>query len=74
MSLFAGCAHVPPAPPRVQVVCPRIPDLEMVGEDVLGQNYLQAMQKFLSGSLPAPTDYGLSSGPAKTATGLHRKP
>lgn len=73
-SLFAGCASVQPAPPKVLTVCPRIPDLEMDPEAAPPQSYTQMMQKLLSGSLPKLTDFNLSSTPASANTGLRKPP
>lgn len=59
--LLAACAGAPRV--LVQAICPKIPALE---QDAPGESFTVPMANFLRGSLPAPTDYGLTSGSAKT--------
>jgi hypothetical protein len=68
MSLFAGCASAPPAPPKVMAVCPRIPDLDWTPKDVLALDFSLRMENFLLGKLPAPTLSAPVLPTAKTGT------
>lgn len=53
-----ACATVQSAPQ----VYPKIPDLP--AREPVGPSYLERMQNFLLGRLPAPTDAGQGSKPA----------
>ena len=73
---LTACGTVPSAPPptKVEVVCPRLPDLEPLESDVLEPSFTARMQSFLSGNLPEPIDYRLRSDPAGTPTGGLKPP
>ncbi len=60
-ALLPGCATVQ------QAVCPRLPPAPVMGP-LPERSSVERMQSFLSGKLPLPTDYSLTSKPA--AVGL----
>ena len=66
VSLLTACKTVPTV--QVSQVCPRLPEIEMLPQDVLDPSFIEEMRSFLSGSLPAltPSDYSLQ--PAKLPT------
>jgi len=45
--LLTACATAPSVQP-----CPRLPALEMLGEDVLGPSFTDRIASFLSGKIP----------------------
>jgi len=67
MSFVSACGTVPNAPTQVQVVCPRLPEIEVLDPETaaaLALSFTGQMESFLQGLLPAPTNYELRSGPA----------
>ncbi len=64
-ALLPACKTAPTAPPPLVVHCPKVPPLEWPAP-VLA--FMPQMQNFLSGSLPKPTRYELTSGPARLPT------
>jgi hypothetical protein len=61
--LLTACATAPSAP---QVVtCPRVPPMAWPAPE---PSFTEPMELFLSGSLPAPISYELTSQPAKPPT------
>lgn len=76
LAFLTACGTVPsaPAPTKVEVICPRLPELEPLDPDVPQVSYIEMMQKWLSGSLQAPISYELLSNPADQGTNLRRQP
>lgn len=64
---LTSCATAPSAPPVAQT-CPVPPPLELDLPPAPAQGYTETMRKFLSGSLPTPTDYALPSNTARLPT------
>lgn len=60
--LLQGCASVPNV--LVAAVCPRLPALEQVSQDVLERDYMGEMASFLRGTLVTPPNSGLGLKPA----------
>ena len=58
LAFLTACGTVPsaPAPTKVEVICPRLPELEPLDPDVLEPSFTDRMQRLLQGSLPTPTE------------------
>lgn len=67
VSLLTACASAPTV--QVTEVCPRLPEIEMLPQDALGQSFSDRMASFLQGKLPelTPSDYSLPSAKLPTA-------
>lgn len=63
---LAACASAPSAP--LPVPCPQPPALDRPAPDVLAPSFLDRMQNFLQGKLPAPTSSGSPSASASSST------
>lgn len=69
LAFLTACGTIPsaPAPTKVEVICPRLPELEPLDLETaaaLDKDYIGRMESFLRGKLPTPIDYELRSGPA----------
>lgn len=63
---LTACASAPSAP--LPVPCPQPPVLDRPAPDVLAPSFLDRMQSFLQGKLPAPTSSGSPSANASVNT------
>lgn len=65
LSLLASCATAPAV--LVKAICPRPPALDQPPA-AQEPDFIERMQALLSGKLPAPTDFSLTSPNAKLST------
>ena len=63
---LTACTTVPPV--QILEVCPKLPDLEMIPQDVLERSFTEKMQQFLQGSHETPTSYELPSSNVRLST------
>lgn len=63
---LTACASAPPVP--IAQTCPVPPPLALDLPPAPEPSYTETMRRFLSGSLPTPTDYALPSSNARLPT------